>query len=161
MNEAILGFQGTLALLISVIYSMLCWAGGRDKDYFGIEARIWGRFIAPLILCSLIIALSLWTKKFNGWFLLSFPAYLISHTLGYGGKSLWVKIMRRSFWSLVRTTASITFAIFVGAWTLFGLQVVIGLIAANVLGTRNPLKAPNEEGLINFLNVVFVPYMVI
>ena len=107
-----------------------------------------------------MILLSLWTSKFTWWFLISYPAYWAAYTMGQGGNSTWKKILRRSLWSLVRTTASLSFALFTGAWTLFVLQIIIGIIASNVLGVINPLKSPQEEGFNNFLNIVIVPSMV-
>lgn len=161
MNEFSQGVIGSLGILGSLIYSVLCWFGGRDKDYLGIKARAWGRYIAPAIFVSYTIGLSLLSHRFSFWFLTAYPAYFLAHHLGYGGDVLWVKVTRRSLWSVVRTAASLTFVIIAGAWTLFFLQLSVGLIVTLVLGTMNPLKAPVEEGLNNFFGVVFVPPMVI
>lgn len=155
------GVLGSLGLLISIIYSVFQWFGGRSEDYFGIKAREWSRIVSPIFLCLSIIGLSILSNKFNLWYLLSVPAYLAVHMVGYGGDELWEKILKRSLWSLLRTTASLTFAIVAGTWTLFALQMIIGLIASVVLGTFNPNSPPQEEGMIKFLNVVLVPYMVL
>lgn len=161
VSELSQGMLGSLAILISLIYSMFQWFAGRDKNYLGIRARIWGRIISPIFFCSSVIGLSLLAHHFSWWYLTSFPAYFIAHTIGYGGDSLWRKILRRSIWSLTRTLASLSFAIFAGSFWLVGLQIITGLLVAVVLGVTNVLKAPQEEGLIKFANVFFVPFMVL
>ena len=155
MSEYIQGWLGTMAFVPSVFFSLISWVGGRPGG------RIWKRLIAPISFSLLTILLSILSHKFSWWYLLLFPSYLISCTLGYGGSSLWTKLLRRSLWSLVRTTASLIIAIVVGTWTLFVLQLITGLIVTLVMGILNPIKASQEEGLINFSSVLFVPYMVI
>ena len=155
MSEFTQGWLGTLAFLPSLVFSIITWIGGRPNG------RIWKRLIAPVSFCLLTIGLSLISHKFSWWNFILIPSYLISCTIGYGGSSLWTKLLRRSLWSLVRTASCLILAIVAGAWTLFILQLVISLIATLVIGILNPLKASQEEGLINFLSVVLVPYMVI
>ena len=155
------GLLGTAGLLLAVIYSMLQWFGGRDQNYLGIRARIWGRVIAPVFFGIAVSILALFSGKAAWLHFLAPISYMVATTLGYGGNSLITKILRRSLWAVVRVSASLVFAIPAGAWTLFVLQLFFALAAALVLGTRNPVKAPQEEGLINFSAAFLVPFMVL
>lgn len=161
MIEFFQGCLGTAGLMIAVIYSMLQWFGGRDEDYLGIRARVWGRWIAPLFFSLGVIILSLIAGNFTLWGLLALISYRVAVSIGYGGNSLISKIWRRSAWALTRVAAALPFAIPAGAWELLGLQFFFALLAANVLGVYNPLKSPQEEGLINFSACFLVPFMVL
>lgn len=155
MSEFTQGWLGTLAFLPSLIFSIITWIGGRPNG------RIWKRLVAPISFCLMTICLSLISHKFSWWYFILVPSYLISCTIGYGGSSLWTKLLRRSLWSVMRTASCLILAIVVGTWTLFVLQAVIGLIVTLVMGILNPIKASQEEGIINLISVFFVPYMVI
>lgn len=161
VNELQIGFLGTISLLIPVVYSWLQMLGGRDINYLGIRARIWGRLIAPLFLSGAVCLLALFLGKFHWHYLASLLAYPVSTTLGYGGNNLWVKLSRRTLWALVRVSCSLIFAVTAGAWTLWISQLLIALWAANLLGIKNVLKAPQEEMLINFSTVFLVPFMIL
>ena len=155
MNEYLEGFYGTLALIISTLFAGVTMLGGRSGG------RLLKRVVAPLLFCTTTIGLSLLVGKFQWWFMTSFVAYFVSCMVGYGGNTLWEKIERRFIWSLIRSISAITFCLFTGAWVLMILQTAVGLISSILLGILNPLNAPQEETLINFLSVVFVPFMVL
>lgn len=155
MNEYSQGILGTLALIPSVLFSLISWIGGRSSG------RIYKRLLAPILFCSLVIGLALLTGKFSVWMFLSFPAYLVSCSVGYGGVTFSEKVLRRSVWSVIRSMAALTFCISTGSWFIFIFQAAVGLMFAIAFGTRNPLKAPQEEGLINFSSVFLVPQMVL
>lgn len=155
MNEYQQGLMGSLALLPSMIFSVLSWIGGRPNG------RIYKRVLAPLAFCLAMFLLAFFNHHFNWVFLTAIPAYMISASLGYGGETLWKKIIRRSIWSLVRTLCSIIFVLFTGKWTLFLVQCGVGLLTTLIFGIINPLEAPEEEGLINFSSVFIVPFMVL
>ncbi len=161
MNEFTQGISGTLGIFSALLYSLFCWFGGRDKNYLGIRSRTWGRYIAPLTLCTLTLGLSLLSHRFSPWMLAIYLTYFISHHMGYGGDNLWIKIKRRTIWSLMRTAASLPIVLVTGSWTMFIAQITVGLLITLILGVLNPLEAPVEEGTINFSNVFLVPLMVL
>lgn len=161
MTEFSQGLLGTAALAVSVIYSMLQWFGGRDKDYLGIRARTWGRLIAPLFFGMAVIGLATICGNFRPWHLVAPLAYVLSTHVGYGGETLITKILRRSVWALVRTSCSVFFVLGTGRWNLFIAQVLFALVAANLIGIRNTVKAPQEEGLINFSSTFLAPFMIL
>lgn len=161
MNEFIQGMLGTLALVPSLVFGICSWFGGRDKNYLGIRARIWKRIIAPLFFILLLVGFSLLVGRFSWWFLLSIPYYIISSSLGYGGDDLKTKIIRRTIWSIVRSSCSLPVAIITGAWVLLIIQYFVGIIITLLLGILNSLKAPQEEFVINFNSVMYVPYMLL
>ena len=161
MGELISGFYGFIAIFISLIYSLFVMLGGREENFLKIKNRIWGRYIAPFTLCTLILVLSLLSSKFSIWFLFCYLTYFISHKIGYGTEDLWKKIIKRMLWSLMRTASALPIVLVTGQWILFLLQATVGLLITLCLGVMNPLKAPQEEGLINFSSVMFVPFMVL
>lgn len=161
MTELVLGLKGTAGLLIACLYSLFCWFGGRDIAYLNIPQRIWGRVIAPLSFVSALIGLSWVSQSFRPQYLIAYLLYFASHTLGYGGRDWITKITRRSLWSFGRTFAAVPFVTSADDITLLTLQIILGLVATLALGLFNPIKAPQEEGLINFSNVFIIPFMVL
>lgn len=165
MNEIMVGTLATIALIPSIAFGWISMVGGRDVNFLGIRARIWKRFIAPVVFVSLVIAMSLINGKYNHWFLLCYATYILN-IIGYGSKGLgdWFKILRRIIWSIIRTASCLPIVLILATSqvsTLFILQAIIGMVATVILGVYNPLKAAAEEFLINFISVVFVTYMVI
>jgi hypothetical protein len=173
-------------ILIALLFARFSEYGGRSQEELStykelqwlklttIRGRIWKRLIAPLTLTLGIVLISALTGHFSYWFLFSPLAYIsTTSAFGYGpndviakffhydGEELWKKILRRTVWSIARTISSLTFVLFTGKWGLFALQLIIGLFSAVYLGVKNPLKAPQEEGIINLSSVLFVPYMVL
>lgn len=164
MTEFHHGILASFAILIGCIFSTLAWFGGREEHYLGVPARIWGRWIAPITLCSFTIALAHFSDSYVHWMWLSIPVYIASFYgpgHGYDGPSLFHKIMRRAIHSLLRTSCSAVFCIWTGRWSIFITQVVCGLLIEVLMGTDNPIKPPQEECLINFGNTAFVPFMVL
>ena len=161
MSELVLGLKGTAGLLIACLYSLFCWFGGRDVAYLNIPQRIWGRVIAPLVFVSLIMGLSWVSQSFRPQYFIAFLLYFASHKVGYGGTHWIEKLSRRSLWSIGRSLAAVPFVQSAEDITLLALQIILGLVATLVLGLFNPVKAPQEEGLINFSNVFLVPFMVL
>lgn len=149
MNEYLDCLSFGYRILIALAFGLISAFGGRPGG------RILKRLIAPLVFSLLIL-----TLKFNSWFLLAIPAYALSASVGYGGDTWEEKFIRRTLWSLLRTSCAVLFVIFSGAWVLLSLQFSVGLMATLLLGIENPVSAPKEEGLINLLSVVFVPFMV-
>lgn len=162
MSEFTYGLLASFAAFIPVVSSMFAWFGGRSEGYLGIPPRIWGRWVSPLSLCALTCFLATLSESFTYWMVLATPLYIASHYgPGYGGNSLWEKIKRRAIHSLLRTACSASFCIWTGRWSIFIAQVVCGLLIEVLMGTDNPIKAPQEECLINLGNTAFVPFMVL
>jgi len=160
MTELEQGVLGTIALLISVVFSTLAWFGGRSEAYFSLRARLWKRLIAPLFFTASVILLSLYVGSFTYFYLLSIPLFFISSIFGYGGNDIWTKMKRRFLWYLLRIIGLSAFAIDVEA-ALFISQIVTGFIVTIAIGLKNPVKAPLEEGIINFSTVFLVPFYVL
>lgn len=156
-------YQGLTCFLISSVFSFFSVLGGRDNSYLGLEPRIWKRLIAPIFFSVSVCLLAFLLGNFQSYMLLSIPTYVASTHVGYGynGDSQWKKIQRRTMWSVFRVTCGLAFTIFSGAWILLTLQLVIAILVSNVLGVLNPLKAPQEEGLINFSSVFLIPFSVL
>lgn len=162
MSEFNQGMLGTLGLFICLIFSLLSWFGGRDKNYLGIRARIWKRWIAPIFFSVSVVCLSLVTGTFKWWFTLSIPAYAISTYIGYGGSTLWIKILRRTLWTIFRVMCALTLFNPSPRWiSLFLVQLGVALLTTLIIGIKNPVAAAQEEGIINFSSVMFVPFMVV
>lgn len=172
MSEVWAGMQAVIGMIIVTITAMFMMWGGRsiaelqrwNLAIFGDKSnRVWGRLIAPIFFSASLIALS-FTSKFSWWYVASLPAYLAAAKMGYGGKSLWQKIVRRAVWSLTWSAAALTFAFGSsnpGVWIIFATQVAVGLLVAVLWGISNPTLAPREEYAIKFMNLVLVPVMVL
>jgi len=156
--------MGALGLGIAYIYSFLQALGGRGKDqipsWLFLEHRLWGRWIAPVFFSASVCALSVVTGQFQLYFLMSLVAYKLATHIGHGGKTFLHKLLRRTLWTLIRTSCSLLFVMGTGAWMIYITQVLIGLIVTNIWGIKNPQPAPREEMVINFSNVFLVPFMV-
>lgn len=161
MNELNQIILATLALVPSLVFAFFSAIGGRDFNLLGVRARIWKRIIAPFSLVSLIIGLALIDHKFNWWLCSLYATYFISCMFGYGADSIFKKVWRRSIWSIIRTLACLPLCILTGSYTLFIIQALLSLLITLGLGVWNPFTAPTEELLINFLSVLFIPFMVL
>jgi hypothetical protein len=161
--------QGLIALIgvaASLLASFFWMLGGRseeelNKTPFGIiKNRVWGRLIAPLFLGGALCLIATISGTFNLLFLLLLPAYLVSSRVGYGAKTTWAKILRRSIWAVCRTACLLPATIITGSWIVWVTQIVVGLIVAVTWGTTNPEKAPKEELVINFSNCFLAVFTV-
>lgn len=159
--EVSLGLLGSLGILIALVYSVLQWFGGRSVHVLGIRNRTWARWIAPLFFALSVCGLAVVAGNFSWWMMFSLLAYKLSTHIGYGAATTLGKITRRSLWSIQRTACSLTFAVLTGSWTIYISQVIVGLAVAVIWGVRNPVVAPQEEGVINFSNVFLTPFMVL
>lgn len=154
MSELNQVFLSILALAPPLLFAFFSAIGGRDFNWLGVKARIWKRLIAPLVFVSLLFAF-----KAHWAIAILYPTYLISCTVGYGAENKLEKVIRRSLWSLIRTMACLPLVLISGSYTLIILQAITGIACTVILGVKNPLSAPKEEFLINFISVAFVTYM--
>ena len=139
-----------LCLLAAITYSL----GGRDDIPKAIR-----RFVGPFILVGGIMLYSL-LGRFSLYYLLSYPLYCLSYSLGYGAQEWEDKVIKRSKCALAITLAGLPIAFITGTWVLFTCQVMIALVASIGLGVWNPLKASQEELVIGFLTIILVPFYV-
>lgn len=161
MSETIQVYVGICAIIPSLVYALAYALGGR-YDAPILHGHWWRRVIAPVLFSLGVIGLSLISNNFKVWYLLAIPSYVLVHWLGgYGGSSIWVKLLRRSWTGFLMGIASLPFAISTGSYELFTAQVILAISAHLFLGIRNPIEASYEEVLISFLTVVLVPFMVV
>jgi len=116
---------------------------------------------APFAFVSFVIVLALIRHNFSWWFALCYLTYFLN-IVGYGASSPFSKEIRRTVWSLIRTASCLPIVLILGTsevWNLLILQGIVGWVTTVALGVYNPLKAPTEEFLINFISVMFVPFM--
>lgn len=154
------GAMAFIAVLFAACYAFLQMLGGRANKTLGISARVWGRIIAPFFLSLGMIGLSLAVHHFKWWNLLCAPVYFLAVNIGYGGDKLWVKILRRLLWAIIKLCGALPFVLFSHAWIIFGVQVFLCVTAAEAFGVTSILIAPKEEFIINFCSVLFTPFMV-
>ena len=162
MNELKEGFLSSLSIIPSFLFAITSMIGGRDGKFLGITGRLWKRVFAPFAFVSCVLALALIRNSFSWWLCSLYATYFVSCMVGYGAESLFSKEIRRTVWSLIRTASCLPIVLILGTsevWNLLILQGIVGWIATVALGVYNPLKAPAEEFLINFISVMFVPFM--
>jgi len=123
--------------------------GGRDVDFLGIRARLWKRFIAPLLLASSAVIFSILAHRI-GW--VHFVLALWFLPWGYGAENITLKLYRRLISSLFFTLPGVILGIFAGNWLIATVQCIVGAFITVILGTLNPVKASQEEFMIAFGN---------
>jgi hypothetical protein len=155
MGEIIQGFYGVLTIIASLLFSTAYMIGGRSEPFLGVRARLWKRLIAPLLLASSAVLISILAHSF-GWWLFASALWFIP--IGYGGDRFFEKAIRRLTSSLFFTATALVFSLFTGQWVVALLQMAIGAVMAVILGTQNPLKAPQEEFLIAFSNTFLMGF---
>jgi len=163
-NETAQVYIGICAFIPSILYALAYALGGRDEAPIFVP-RIWRRIIAPMLFSTLVVLMSLLFGKFDN-IMLSFIPFLVSvHWVGgYGGDTLWEKVLRRIWTGLLLGLAALPIALAAHSypvWELFWMQLALAISAHLFLGILNPLKAPYEESLIALLTVVIVPFMVL
>lgn len=146
-----------ISIFSSLVFSTFYAIGGRDVDFLGISARLWKRFIAPLLLASSAVIFSILAHKIGWWLFASLIWFL---PWGYGADNVLLKLARRSIQSLIFTVPMVIFGIFAGNWQIATVQCILGAFMTVILGTLNPVKASEEEFLIAFSNT-FLMGMVI
>lgn len=122
------------------------------------------RFIAPFVLLLAIVGWSVVVDRFSWWYLLFYPALMGAWSMGYGADKLWVKIVKRAYCGAATVAAGL-FVLLGGMveprWTLFALQVIMGVSASVLLGAFNEAEeASTEQGLIALLGTMMVQFYV-
>lgn len=172
MSEIWAGLQAVLGVLGAVIAAIFFMLGGRSIEelkkwklnLFGDKSnRIWGRVVAPIFFATWVVLLSL-TSHWSWYHLLGYASYFAVSRLGYGGNTLWTKILRRTLWSVLFTAASLVYAlggVTPNFWLIYLSQVLVGLFITVLWGVTNPMLAPREEYIIKLSNLLFVPLLVL
>lgn len=152
MSELQLQWMQLLKLLCIVAFATLYGFGGMDGKW---KRRI----IGPLVLTGGIAGFSLWVDSFN-WLLLSYALLLWpALSIGYGAEKTSEKIYKRTKAGLAYGAAALPIAYVSGAWTVFGLHIVLCLLSSVVLGVVTPTKSARaEESCIGFI-IGFLPLM--
>lgn len=155
-NWGLVAFGGSMSLFASILYM---W-GGTEMSWGGQKwlRRFLGSFILALAASVVAIVLAKWDWRY----LLLYPCLWGGFSLGYGGKTTFVKVLKRTAFAFGTLTACV-----VGAWILqwsvsalvvLGLCFVTGLTSV-VLGVVNPFNnAPLEQYLICQVLTLYVPF---
>lgn len=153
MQEIAQGLNPLFSFIASLLFSLCYMIGGRDVDFLGIRARLWKRFIAPLLLASSAVIFSILAHSFS-WLLFVTAFWFIP--IGYSDKkhpnSVLYKMFRRLIQSLFYTAPGVILGIFGGNLFIAIIQFVLGAVLTVIFGSFNPVEAAEEEALIAFFN---------
>ncbi len=165
MSEVMLGLKGLSSILLTAVCSFFWMCGGRSitalKDVYldlwgwSWANRFWGRIFAPTVYGLGIMALG-WGRLTQVWAWAGFLA------LVYVGATLPHKTpLKRVFKAILWCSAGVFLCIDGGRWWLLALQMVSGISAQMLWGTKNPTPAPLEELGIYFAMSWITPFMVL
>ena len=138
MSENTLEWVQFLKLILLAIYSVLYGFGG-------ISGKWKRRYIAPFVLTTGIVGLSLWTQTFSYWFLLYFLLLSAALHMGYGASEFWIKIRKRFLCGLALGCAAFPIAMGTGSWPLFGFHVALCIAVSISFGVFNITSSAREE----------------
>lgn len=148
--------MGTIALklLLVALYAWLYQAGGRAKTPGGKAVRRWlGAGVMVLSLYLLADELNL----FRG---IVIPLFFLTSILGYGGKKIEHKIVRRFFFGSVYAIYSILLGFAFNNFSMGAIQAFLAIFVSLTFGVINPDKAADEESVIGLLSVCLLPLIV-
>lgn len=156
-----------MGIIIVLLYSLLRVIGGRDEEtlrkfHIPFTPRIWKRLIAPSFLSLSICILSALAHHFHWFYILSIGAFILSaYSDGYGNDSgvTWKEVLQRILSAFASTLPAIIFCLGSKSWLLLCIQLALA-IAVKVTMNFVKVKAPLEEGIINFCDSVVKPFMV-
>lgn len=145
------------------LYAAFRSLGGRSdeqlKEYnVPFTGRVWKRWISPVYLSSTCIIFSLLDHHFHWLYLLSVPAFVAgAYSDGYGNDSgfWWREVWQRILSAFASTLPAFVFGI---SWLLLA-QLILALVVKVTMNFVK-VKAPIEEGIINFFDSVLKPFMV-
>ena len=155
-NWGLVAFGGFLAFISNVLYM---W-GGTEMSWGGKKwlRRYLGSFVLALAASIVAIVLAKWDWRY----LLMYPCLFGGFSLGYGGDSVQVKILRRTVFALGSLMACVVGA-WIAGWSVSALIVlslcfITGLTSV-ALGVWNPFtNAPLEQFLISQVLTLYVPF---
>jgi len=152
MDENLLQWIQLVKLLVLSTVAILYGFGG-------VSGKWKRRVIAPIVLTSGLVGVSLWMDVFNWWFLAYMPLLLLAYSIGYGANKTKEKIIKRGRAGLAYGVAALPIAWSTHSWTLLGLHIAACVTVSIVLGVWNPTKSARaEETTIGFTSG-FLPIM--
>lgn len=146
-------FVVPIKLFSMVIFCWLYSLGGRDKIPLALR-----RFVAPLSIL-LCVALFHRTVPVIIACVVSYGLYAITLSLPYGDSVPLPKETKRALWGLFVVFASFPIAYVTHSYILFCIQILFGVTASAVLGSKNPIPAAEEEATIALGLSCLVPFM--
>ena len=168
------GWVSSIKLFLVMLLGMISWRAGRGNELFGIKWKIWGTKIMrlrrsihePLLLTGVCMILSKYQGSFSWWYLTCIPLYAVfMKAFAYGGSSflrpIFGKFFQRVIVGLMWAVPALPFAWINGSWFLYGIHLVLNMIAHATLGYKNPIHAVEEETLLGVLRYLLVPFMLV
>jgi len=167
------GWFTSIKIFLIGLLAMISWRAGRGNELFGIKWEIWGTKIMklrrsihePIILTTVLMILSYYQGCFSWWYLTAIPLYAVfMKAFSYGASSFlrkYGKLIQRAIVGLMWAVPALPFAWINGSWYLYGLHIVLNIIAHSTLGYKNPVHAVEEETLLGVLRYLLVPFMLI
>jgi hypothetical protein len=138
MNEVTLQWVQAVKLIVLVVFATLYGFGG-------IRGKWKRRWIAPFVLTAGVIGVSLWLNQYSNWLLLYFPLLSASLSIGYGSSDLKTKIIKRARAGFLAGFSAIPIAFVTGAWSVFGLHILLTTLTSIVLGVWNQTSSARAE----------------
>jgi hypothetical protein len=138
MTEVTLQWAQAVKLIVLVVFATLYGFGG-------VSGKWKRRFVAPFVLTAGVIGVSLWVSNYSNWYLLYFPLLSASLSIGYGSSDLKTKIIKRARAGFLAGFAAIPIAWVSGAWTVFGLHILLTTLTSIVLGVWNQTSSARAE----------------
>jgi hypothetical protein len=144
---------GFMAFIANIFYM---WGG---TEGFG---KWWRRFIGASVLATAANLLAILTGAWLWQYLLFYPCLMIGFSLGYGGDTLTIRLLRRTVYAL-----GVLSTCLIGAWGagfLVASLIVValaGLTGATsiALGVLNPFKSARvEEFMVSQVLTLYVPF---
>lgn len=142
MSEFSIGSIASASLVGLALASWLYMAGGRSGKWKR-------RFVASFILALTVWLSSIALGNFDWKLLGIYPLLIAGFSLGYGGDTLGIKILRRSIYALGVVGSGVACAFILGgnAFWVLPVHVLLG-VGSVCLGVKNPLHAASEETFV-------------
>lgn len=153
MNETQIGNLAAGSLLGLTIASTLYMLGGRSHKWLR-------RYVASFVLAMTINGTSAMLGKWNPLLLLIYPLLVFGFSLGYGGDTVWSKVLRRMAYAIGVLSAGLvaSIALVGNAWWVLPFHAGVALFST-YLGVRNPIHAAAEEVFVcTTLNLGLIAY---
>ena len=149
-------------LQIIAICKML-WITGFTALYGfgGIKNKYLRRFVGSFWMGLGIYGFSYGMNNFH-WFYLFYPALLCASLhIGYGGDDVATKIRKRSIYGMALAVSALPLCLGSHLWALFGLHVVLCVMASVLLGVFNPMRnARDEETMVAVLSTIIPLFLI-
>ena len=153
-NIYIVILGGFLAFVANVCYML----GGTEG--FG---KFWRRFIGAFVLALAASAVAILLHCWQWQYLLVLPCLILGFSLGYGGDTTIVKVLKRLCFAF-GVLSSLGIMLWIHqfsfySWIVFSSAFLVAL-ASVILGVINPLNnARIEEYLVSQCLTLFVPFI--